>query len=539
MKLRWTFVLFAINALLLWGVLEHLAVPASERAFAAQAKSFLPLGRGEWSGLAVKRADGSFWSAQKDRWGRWWLKAPYEWPAKTLPISQINGLLSSLEVESAFAVSELLRVGQNLRSYGLETPRSILEVSNASRRLSYKIGNPTPLGGKLYILSPDEKEVWVVDAKLEECLAYTPAQLREAGMFPFSVVELEALEVEQGSKKIRYERKTGENRWQLKLASGMLPLDEGRWDIYLSQMNSAEPLEVSQEALKQVFCRFGFQMLYGRRNLIVGEKTADGRGYLAAWEGSQSVFGLPSEFVSALNPENFLVSRPLPFNVNEILSLDWTVGEKTLALRRLESGQWVIASADNTPADSKEVENLLERLCAPEGKIQFFQSSELPTLSEKLRLQTSGCNVEFLVWRDSDSVKLFHPSSEVSYQLPALPAAPPAASLADRRLFIPPLPEPESVIFRVLGAPPAENVYAGASPQQQALWALLKAQPRAKHWVEPPLANPTHQLELKVDKQTFVMDFWRQGPTWIGRFSGRAFELDEDFGALLDTFLSL
>lgn len=547
MKLRWTLILIVINALLLWAVVQHIMYSPAQRAFDSQVKTFLPLSKTDWDGMGVS-TPASAWKVSRDRWGHWWLRSPIEWPAKPAIVSRMNGYLATLSIDSAFAVGELGRVGQGLRSYGLETPRAVLEVMSGAKTLSYKIGNTTPLGNKVYVLSADEKEVWVVDAGINEYLAYTPEQLRQEGFFPFNIIELEALDVEQNGVTTRFERKQGTNVWQLKLGDKFLELKPGLWETWLQNLSkvstaSSVKTDEAQQALRTPAARLNFQMLYGRRSLVVGDADKSGTQRTARWEGTQETFYIPSDVLAALQqPERFLEPRPLPLIPSEVMSFDWTVGGNTLSLRKLERGQWVVASQINAPADGEAVNNLLESLCSIEAKAKIRASNNAPQSAEKIRLQTAKQTVELGLTRTDGKVEAAYADSRVAYETAAWPNAPTAESMLDRRIFEEQPAELTSISFKTT-TDGKEISYAADTAQAQALAALLKNTLRVQRWLpasETPAGTATHQLEVTAARGTQGLDFWKTQKGWVGQNAQKKFfEADAGLSLFLDTLVNL
>lgn len=538
MKLRWTVILAVINAVLLWVVVTHVISPPGRQAFDSQVRTFLPLNKADWDGLGLKTT-GTTWKVTRDRWGHWWLRSPVEWPAKAALVSRMNGYLSTLAVDSAFAATELGRVGQDLKSYGLDNPRAILEVMSGSKTLSYKIGNTTPLGNKVYVLSADEKEVWVVDAGINEYLTYSPEALREEGLLPFSPVELEAMEVEKEGLTTRYERKTGSNQWQIKIAGQTLPIRPGAWESWLGALLKNRP--ASTEVLAQNFnalARINFQTLYGRRSLTVGELTKDGTQRVARWEGSLEVFLAPAEVLPT--SEDFLEARALPLQPKDITAIDWNTEGSLLSLRKLETGQWVIASDGNITADGVLIEVLLQDLCAAQATPKITGRATAKG-AEQLTLQTSAEKITLQLTRSPEGVGLQREDSPVSYSAKLWPIRPASTDLADRHL-LGPVDSVKSVIFKTLPGE-VKKEFAEGSPQTEALRALASNVLRVRRWLKTPLPTAQYQLQALTSTGPFSITLAKAEGVWIGQYgsgeSAKTFEAGEELGAYLDTLVAL
>ena len=545
MKLRWTLILFGLNALLLWVVIGQAVDSPSKRAFESQVRTFLPLGKTDWDGMGVSTPTER-WRVSRDRWGHWWLKSPSEWPAQASLASRMNGYLSTLPVDSVFAVKELGRVGQSLRSYGLDNPRAVLEVSSGAKTLSYKIGNTTPLGNRVYVLSADEKEVWVVDAGINEYLSYTAQMLRQEGFFPFSLAELEAVEVEQKGATTAFERKKGTNQWQLKVGEKLLALKSGTWEDWLQKLSgtnvaNASMLDTAQQVLNTPSARISFQTLYGRRTLLVGELSKNGARRWVQWEGSQEAFLIPADSLAALQPDRLLEDKPLPVLPKDIVALDWTVGVDKLSLRKLEGGQWVIASDNNAAADPSAVEEVLQALCSTEASPKIKTETTLEkTAAEQLRLQAAGQTIELTIVRSKNgTAEITGAEGRVTYSCPRWPASPAVAALVDRRIFTEAAPQLQSVLMKKM-SDGSEKRYEAETPQGQALAAILKNTPRAQRWLtQAPTEAASWRMEVVTQAQTVTLELWKTPEGWVGGTGGRWFVAEDALARWIETLISL
>jgi hypothetical protein len=547
MKIRWTVILLGLNLLLLWGVAEQFNVSPTERSFGNQVHSFLPLSRSDWDGLGVSTA-GDSWSASRDRWGHWWIKAPFDWPAKEGVISRMSGYLLTLPVDSAFAVEDLGRVGQSLHSYGLDNPRAVLQVSSGAKVFSYKIGNTTPLGNKVYVLSSDQKEIWVVDSGINEYVSYKPAFLRQEGFFPFNLMELEAVELSLHDGTLAYNRVPGSNLWQLKMDGKTLPVSDGAWEKWMERLSVTQLSEslgpdLLQQSLKGSVGMITFQTLYGRRTLYLGglDKTTD--SYRVQWEGEKGSFNVPASCMGILSPENFMDSHPFSLNPEDVSSVDWGNAKDSVSLRKLESGQWVVASLSNAAASASEVKSLLMKVAGMEG-LPVIKSKPLAfdPSGEKLRMEGSGKTEELWIQRSKGKSAVMTHDGLLVYEIDDCPQLPRAVTLLDNTVFPRGMADLTGFSFKMLESPTVKN-YSVDTPQGRALSVLLGGNPRATRWLEAEegksLGGPIADMELLTKEKSLRVELWHRANGWIGRIDGGYFEWGPDMAAFLDTIRDL
>lgn len=147
----------------------------------------------------------------------WWLTKPYEWPANVNAVAQIHNELKFLEHKTSFPVADLAKNGQSLADYGLADPAYKLEFTAAGKtdRYTLLVGDNTPIGNRLYLLSPDGARVHVVDRSLAETVSLPVAALRNESIFTIPVFEVRSLNIQTAAPsnlKVRL-RRDAAGRW--------------------------------------------------------------------------------------------------------------------------------------------------------------------------------------------------------------------------------------------------------------------------------------------------------------------------------------
>ncbi len=152
----------------------------------------------------------------------WSLTSPLQWPANDFAVTRIVSELQQLHPYGTFTETELAKTGQTLADYGLEkpsltvtfTPAQAAPDTPAPKPVTLKIGDPTKAGNRLYVLSPDEKSVHVVNRSLAESLALRLEDLRADTLFTIPAFEVQSfrLQREAPAAGIRIS-KDNNNRW--------------------------------------------------------------------------------------------------------------------------------------------------------------------------------------------------------------------------------------------------------------------------------------------------------------------------------------
>lgn len=344
----------------------------------------------------------------------WTLTQPLEWPANEFAVNRIVSELQLLEHENSFAVADLAQNGQSLADYGLEQPRLTVRFTsrptgaptstapeNASELL---IGIETPVGNRLYVLSPDRKRVHVVNRSLAESLSLSLPQLRADSVFTIPVYEARALTI-QTDARVLLSREAG--RWMI-----VNPINtrasKANTELTINALNAlrtgrfldGRDTDAARTGLGNPSLRVTLQGNNRRETLVVGSPVpaadlppgteAKGQTFFAKMEDRNPVFFVTFPFVvpaAATNVTNvnlvdMLRRAQRELRDRHVLDIDLATvtsiaiaapGQPTLQLQRLDataggkfSWQIVRRAADQGPqtvtADRAIVENLLQRL---------------------------------------------------------------------------------------------------------------------------------------------------------------------------------
>ena len=139
----------------------------------------------------------------------WFITKPLDrWPANPHAVSAILHGLQLLEHETSFAVKDLSKNSQTLADFGLLKPKLTVAFRSgeapaggaAPMATTLRIGDSTPDGKRLYVLSPDGTRIHVVNRSLETILSVPPDQLRSDALFAVRVFEARSLSVQMAPR---------------------------------------------------------------------------------------------------------------------------------------------------------------------------------------------------------------------------------------------------------------------------------------------------------------------------------------------------
>ncbi len=316
----------------------------------------------------------------------WSISEPMQWSANYFAVNRILNQLQFLEEEASFSVDELENTGQSLADYGLENPLIELTIANQNDALTLRIGTLTEIGNNVYLLGPEEKDIFVVSRQVIDGLLIDLGDLRTRGIFDIPVFEVEALNLQikspasvgNGDNKVRVARTSTGWNFEAPLTAQANP------DLVANTINTLTAAKVirfiEQEAIDPVlqglespFMRVTIQGNKRRQTLLIGNRDTtarEGAAYYAKLEDNPTIFTVESnafdelrEAQEALRERNFM-----SFNPKALTAINISQAERQIRLQRIETGTWQViesrTSTDIRPrrADPEIIQQLITDL---------------------------------------------------------------------------------------------------------------------------------------------------------------------------------
>jgi hypothetical protein len=303
----------------------------------------------------------------------WQVESPLQWSANPFAVEQLLFQLLRLSWESRFPVDELDAAGQGLAAYGLQDPPLRLELSNGGDSITLAMGNPTEIGNRLYILSPDGDYVLVVRRGLLDILQRDTASLLDRRLFDLSYEETRALQIQDrsaGNVRVRLTRDQGDWRFISPIETAADPdaVQALLLDWQGTEVAGFEPAGSLPSGSENAQLRFTIEGLTERETVILSppDGNSDSGYFLARKEGLSAVFRIEAEKVDALRSaqENLRERRMLARYSAGWTTLQLHFGELAVTLQQLENGSWQVLYADETgqlrslPADPDAIERM-------------------------------------------------------------------------------------------------------------------------------------------------------------------------------------
>tara|TARA_B110000438_G_scaffold264210_2_gene276709 strand:- start:1489 stop:3273 length:1785 start_codon:yes stop_codon:yes gene_type:complete len=329
------------------------------------------------------------WSAEKTG-ERWMLREPVLWPANPFAMKSLTAALRSLRWETRFAVDDLSDVGRELENYGLGAGASTLSLRVGEETITLRLGAPTEIGSRLYVLSPDEKEVFVVQRQVLEGLELSSDRLFDTQIIQIPPAEVRSIYIQSGNNgssriELLRENESWVLRAPIRVGASNGAVTTALDDLYLTTAKEFADVAPSIHGLDTPSLRLNINGTQRQQTLLVGspvENASNGATAYAKLEAYPTIFVVDQSSLSPwTQPQESLRERRItPFNPNNASAIQIISDNLSINLQKLESGRWqLITSGDDSTlrtltADSGIVRDLIIRLSSIEA-LQFISDA--------------------------------------------------------------------------------------------------------------------------------------------------------------------
>lgn len=322
------------------------------------------------------------WAAEKDG-NRWMVEAPVRWPANPYAVQRLLDLLRSLRWETRFSLEEITDSGRQLTDYGLGEDAATLSLRIEGQSLDIRIGAPTEVGSRLYLLAPGGQEVYVVNRNFLEGVDLSQGSLVSNEVVTIPPFETRGIFVQGGENgAVRVELAREGESWVLRapirVAASTEAINAALETVFQVQIGEFVDAGPQQHGLASPFLRLNLNGNNRQQTLLLGNIVDPDAVVLeryAKLEALAAIFTIPAEpfTVWETAQESLRERRFMAFEVDEASAVEVRYGERSLNLQKLESGRWQMVSTDGDGAlrtvfaEATVVEDLLRRLATLEA----------------------------------------------------------------------------------------------------------------------------------------------------------------------------
>lgn len=360
----------------------------------------------------------------------WLVQQPLQWQANPFAIDQLRFQLARLSWESRFPVDSLADSNQSLDDYGLQNPQRTLTLRQQEQSVVLRIGNPTGIGRRFYLLSPDSRSVLVADRPLFDLLTADPERFYDPSPFSLNLEEIQALQIQdQVTSNVRVRLVRQNQKWRF-VSPIEAPADSERVQALLQQWLQTEvterlPLPDAPASFSGNTLGLTMEGPASRQTLRFAPSENDPTSFYAAREVWPTAFPVPADLVQQLRSAqaDLREKRFLRFLANQWNSLEVSMDEISVTLQELESGQWQVLFTDpqnqlrSLPADPQIIRQLNQFMEITEA-VRFV--TDVPSESDRARFGLNDPQRRVLFRRPNQQAVEFlvggiHPEENLLY----------------------------------------------------------------------------------------------------------------------------
>lgn len=347
MRFKLTILLLLLNAALLLTLFYMDKSADSARAFAQNSSLVLKPGSIEKADSLELDGPGAPAHWLVTRTGTdWRMSRPQQWPVNAYAVRNMLDQLRFLRMETRFPVEDIKSTGMTLADYGLDNPSVVLKIGAEGRETLLRIGTPTKVGARLYVLSPDGKNVYVTSRDVLRALLVSLNDLRDPRIFNIPSFTATSLSMQRADGARVRLTKLGIG-WEFE-SPIRVDADGMAVDSLLAEMENLKvkdfvAADTAAQGLLAPRLRIGLESSDNRQSLLIGSDAGNGAVY-AKLENSPEVFTLDASIMDRFQKaqEDLRERHFSRLNKQALGEIRVSMAGRTATLQKLETGEWQV-----------------------------------------------------------------------------------------------------------------------------------------------------------------------------------------------------
>jgi hypothetical protein len=364
-----------------------------------QAGNVVNFERDALEGIVIQNGDDRIELRKQNQ--KWRLDAPFKDQADRGAVENLIADLDAWQKLDSIPASEIAKDKSKLDEYGLGKGKLKLKLLGKGMPPEITFGNDAALQGRMYVRVGDENDVFIAPQSVRNDIAKKPEDFRDKKLTDLTTAQVTRALVKTAAGEMELEKKA--DHWEI-----VKPLrargDDQKIADLLAQITTAQIQQFVAEDRGDLrpyglaeprgsITLFAIDDKTGQTLQIGGVPEKEKEQVYVRFTARNAVYTLPKkiEEMLALKPAD-LRDRHLvriDTNILDRITIDAAGKGKTVLARKDEN--WTIASRNNQPANSGEVNRMLDLLKA-EQVTKFVEdvASDLPKYGlDKPQLQVT------------------------------------------------------------------------------------------------------------------------------------------------------
>ena len=355
-----------------------------------QAQNVVNFDRDNLEGVVIQNGDDKIELRRQDR--KWRLEAPFKDQGDAVAIENFLADLESWQKYDTIPASEIEKKKNLLEEYGLSKAKLRLKLLGKEMPPEIVFGSDAALQGKMYVRLGDSNEVVIAAQSVRNDIAKKPEEFRDKKLTDLNMGQVTRVLLKTATGEMELEKKS--DHWEI-----VKPLrargDDQKIGDLIAQVTNAQIQQFTVEDRGDLR-PYGLAEPRGAITLFAADSSGGEQaqlfqiGAMPEKEKEQVyvrsaargwVYALPKKIEEILGakPSDLRDHHLVRIDTNFLdrITIDAAGKGKTVLARKEES--WTIASRNNQPANSGEVNRLLELLQNEQVK-KFVEdvASDLP-----------------------------------------------------------------------------------------------------------------------------------------------------------------
>jgi hypothetical protein len=307
--------------------------------------------------LTIKSATGETTTLKKNG-AEWQVVTPADGGA--VDSSEVSGITTNLStLEQQRVIDEN---PQDLKEFGLATPRIEVMFKAAAAEHKLLIGAKTPTGSDLYAKVDGKPRVFLISSFLESTFNRTPFDLRDKTALKLDAERVDGLEVTTPGSTLRFGKVNGS--WQLvapaEARSDAVMISSAVSRLSSAQMKAMAPgTDLTEYGLDKPAATVRVSSGSAQATLLVGKTAEEGTVY-AKDASRPGIFTIESAIVDELkkNPGEYRQKDLFDVRAFNATSLEVTHGTQTLTFKK-DGDKWKQTAPAAKDGDATKIDTVL------------------------------------------------------------------------------------------------------------------------------------------------------------------------------------
>jgi uncharacterized protein DUF4340 len=365
-----------------------------------QAQNVVNLDREKLEGIVIQNGDDKIELRRKDR--RWWIEAPFKDQADSGAIENFLTDLEAWQKYDTIPAKEIAKDKSRLDEFGLSKAKLRLKLLGKDMPPEIVFGSDAAFEGKMYVRFEDTNDVFLAAQSVRNDISKKPEEFRDKKLTDLTTAQVTRALLKTAAGEMELEKKA--DHWEI-----VKPLrargDDQKIGDLLAQITTAQIQQFVAEDRGDLH-PYGLAEPRGSIILFAADDKSGRRGDTDSSRGEQGqmlqIGGVPEKakdqvyvrfaarnavYTLPKKIEEVLGTKPSDLRDRHLVRIDKDILDritidaagkgKTVLARKAES--WTIASRNNQPANSSEVNRLLD-LLKNEQVTKFVEdvASDLP-----------------------------------------------------------------------------------------------------------------------------------------------------------------